>query len=183
MVPINVVPATTSIKFERNFQTLLPSAIFVVRPIGLKLPYFYRFVQCMKKMTFSIPQDSTIYKGDTVVFSLNGTFVSLDSLVPQKAYVSFSAEYEDSVSTADTMLLSSGPVSLSLVLSNRYKISFIRGSVNYLDETDNRSSFLVLSDINLMRYHEKNEEAPLETDSVPSAELGTDDGGSDSDVE
>ena len=137
----------------------------------------------MKKMTFSIPQDSTIYKGDTVVFSLNGTFVSLDSLVPQKAYVSFSAEYEDSVSTADTMLLSSGPVSLSLVLSNRYKISFIRGSVNYLDETDNRSSFLVLSDINLMRYHEKNEEAPLETDSVPSAELGTDDGGSDSDVE
>lgn len=135
----------------------------------------------MKKITFSIPQDTTIYKGDTLILSLTGTFVHLDS-VPQKAYISFSAEYEDSVGAVDTLIEESGNVMLSLVLSNRYKVSYIRGAINYMDETDNRSSFMLLSDISLMRYHEK-DLIPVQTDSVPATELGTDNSGSDSDVE
>ena len=136
----------------------------------------------MDKMTFSISEDSTIYKGDTVVFSMKGTFVHDDSPVLQKAYISLSAEYNDSVYAVDTVVNESGPVSLMIVLSNKYKFSFLRGAVNYLDKTDKRTSFLVLSDISLMRYHEKFM-APEPADSVPAAELGADDGGGDSHVE
>lgn len=135
----------------------------------------------MKKITFSIPQDTTIYKGDTLVLSLTGTFVHLDT-VPQKAYISFSAEYEDSVGAVDTLIEESGNISLCLVLSNRYKVAYIRGAVNYIDETDNRKAFMLLSDMSLMRYHEK-DLTPVHTDSVPATELGADNSGSDSDVE
>jgi len=136
----------------------------------------------MDKLTFSISEDSTIYKGDTVIFSMTGTFVHDDMAALQKAYISLSAEYNDSVYAVDTVLNESGPVSLKIVLSNKYRISYLRGAINYLDETDSRSSFLVLSDIRLMRYHEKLV-APVVADSVPATELGADDGSGDSHVE
>lgn len=135
----------------------------------------------MDKMTFSISGDSTIYKGDTVVLGMTGTFVHVDPSFSGKAYISFTAEYNDSVYAVDTILTESGPVSLEMVLSNKYKISFLRGAVNYLDTADIRSSFLVLSDINLMRYHEKSE--AVLTDSVPASELSADNGSGDGNVE
>ena len=107
----------------------------------------------MNRLTYTIMSDTTFHLGDTICLNMSGKFVSTDSDVPQRAYITLSAYYRDSVSTADTMLLSSGPVNLSLVLDDEILISSLSGSVNYLDSTDNRNSILVLSGMELMRYH------------------------------
>lgn len=109
----------------------------------------------MNKLTYRINRDTTFHKGDTVCLNLYGTFVSIDSGVPQYAYISLSTYYNDSVSTADTILRYSGKVSLSAILDKYKDLSSISGSINYLDSTDNRSSMLVVSGMELMRYHEK----------------------------
>lgn len=109
----------------------------------------------MNKLTYRINRDTTFHKGDTVCLNLYGTFVSIDSGVPQYAYISLSAYYNDSISTADTILRCSGKVGLSAILDKDKDLSSISGSINYLDSTDNRSSMLVVSGMELMRYHEK----------------------------
>lgn len=109
----------------------------------------------MNKLTYKINRDTTFHKGDTINLNLSGTFVSMDSGVPSYAYMSLSVYYNDSISTADTLLRSNGPVRLSLILDSRKDISSISGSINYLDSTDNRNSMLVLSNMELMRYHKK----------------------------
>lgn len=109
----------------------------------------------MNKLTYRINRDTTFYPGDTVCLNMYGTFVSADSIVPDYAYVSMSVYYGDSVSTADTVLSTSGPVALSLVLNDKRTFSSLSGSVNYLNPTDNRNSILVVSDMELMRYHKK----------------------------
>lgn len=108
----------------------------------------------MNRLTYLISPDTTIHRGDTVSLNMYGTFVSSDSGVPQRAYISLSVYYRDSVSTADTMLLASGPVNLSLVLDRELIPSSMSGSVNYMDSTDNRNSVLVLSGMELMRFHD-----------------------------
>jgi len=107
----------------------------------------------MSKLTYRIARDTTFYKGDTIRLNMYGTFASADLNVPHYSYISLSAYYGDSVSTSDTILSNSGLVELSLVLDTVKDFSSISGSVNYLDTTDNRNSVLVLSGINLMRYH------------------------------
>ena len=107
----------------------------------------------MNKLTYRVNTDTTFHKGDTICLNLAGTFVSADTCVPQLSYISLSAYYGDSVSTSDTILRSSGLVELSLVLDTVKDFSSISGSVNYLDSTDNRNSILVLSGMELMRYH------------------------------
>lgn len=107
----------------------------------------------MNRLTYAIQPDTTFHSGDTICLNMSGTFVSTDSGVPQHAYISLSAYYRDSVSTADTMLMESGPVSLSLVLDKMDLLSGISGSINYLDPTDSRNSIFVLSGMELMRYH------------------------------
>ena len=127
----------------------------------------------MNKMTYRINRDTTFHKGDTINLNLNGTFVSVDSGVPAYAYISLSAYYADSVSTRDTILSSSGKVKLSVILDTRKDMQSISGSINYLDSTDNRKSMLVLSGMELMRYHEKARLDTVKTASkvLPSTEF------------
>lgn len=124
----------------------------------------------MNKLTYRINRDTTFHPGDTVSLNMYGTFVTADSVAPGYAYISMSVYYGDSVSTADTVLKTSGQVALSLVLHNRKDFSSLSGSVNYLDSTDNRSSILVLSDMELMRYHKKSDTvAPSDSPSILSS--------------
>ena len=109
----------------------------------------------MNKLTYRINSDTTFHNGDTVRLNIHGTFVSVDSCVPNYAYVSLSAYYGDGVSTSDTILESSGQMSLLLMLDTNRALSSISGSINYLDSTDDRQSILVLSGIEMIRYHEK----------------------------
>ena len=109
----------------------------------------------MNKLTYKISRDTTFHRGDTISLNLQGTFVSPDSGVPSYAYMSLSVYYNDSVSSADTLLRSNGRVVLSLVLDSKKDVSSISGSINYLDSTDNRNSMLVLTGMELMRYHKK----------------------------
>jgi hypothetical protein len=44
---------------------------------------------------------------------------------------------------------------LSIVLDADKDFSSISGSINYLDSADNRNSILMLSDMDLMRYHRR----------------------------
>ncbi len=109
----------------------------------------------MNKLTYHINRDTTFYKGDTVCLGLYGTFVSVDSVVSQYAHISLSAYYDDGITTADTVIRSNGQVCLSVVLDTAKTLSNISGAVSYLDYTDNRNALLILSDMELMRYHEK----------------------------
>lgn len=111
----------------------------------------------MRKLTYRVNRDTTFHKGDTIILSLTGSFVSIDSGVPQYAYMSLSAYYTDSVSTVDTILRNSGQVRLPVILDRKKDMLNISGSINYLDSTDNRNSMLVLSGLELMRYHEKDQ--------------------------
>lgn len=123
----------------------------------------------MEKLTYRINKDTTFHKGDTICLSLYGTFISIDSGVPQYSYISLSAYYGDSVSTSDTIIGSNGQVSLRVTLDSKSDFSSISGSIHYMDSTDNRGSMLVLSDMELMRYHQKGGVADtLQTDSIPS---------------
>jgi hypothetical protein len=108
----------------------------------------------MNKLTYRINRDTTFHKGDTISLNLCGTFVSIDSGIPAYAYMSLSAYYSDSVSTADTILRCTGDVKLAVVLDSEKDMLNISGSINYLDSTDNRNGMLVLSGMELMRYHE-----------------------------
>ena len=107
----------------------------------------------MHKLTYRINRDTTFHKGDTISLNLCGTFVSIDSAVPSYAYMSLSAYYSDSVSTADTILRCTGGVKLAVILDSEKDMLNISGSINYLDSTDNRNGILVLTDMELMRYH------------------------------
>ena len=130
----------------------------------------------MNKLTYHINRDTTFYKGDTVSLGLYGTFVSVDSGVPQYAHISLSAYYDDGITTADTIIRSNAQVYLSVVLDTAKTLSNISGAISYLDYTDNRNALLILSDIELMRYHEKYvPDTAVASDSIdsqlPSAEL------------
>ena len=109
----------------------------------------------MNRLTYKVDRDTTFHDGDTISLNLNGTFISIDSGVPRYAYMSLTAYYPDSISTVDTILQNSGEVVLSVVLDSKKQFQSISGSINYLDSTDNRGSMLVLSGMELMRYHEK----------------------------
>ncbi len=106
----------------------------------------------MNKLVYSIKNDTTFHNGDTVRLGLDGLFVRPTGN-EQYAYMSISAYYGDSVSTADTILTSSGPVRLELVLDNIKSLNSISGSINYQDSTDNREGLLVMTNMELMRYH------------------------------
>ena len=108
----------------------------------------------MNRITYRINRDNTFQSGDTLSLSMMETFVSVDSGVPQYSYVSLSAYYEDSISTVDTIVRNSGRIMLSIILDSEKNFSNISGSVNYLDSTDNRGGMMVLSGIELMRYHD-----------------------------
>lgn len=106
----------------------------------------------MNKLLYSVNRDTTFHNGDTVRLGLDGLFVlAADSA--RYAYMSLSAYYGDSVSTVDTILYSSGPVRLELVLGDVKALSNLSGSINYQDSTDNREGMLVLTNQELMRYH------------------------------
>ncbi len=110
----------------------------------------------MNKLTYHINRDTTFHKGDTVCLDMYGTFVSVDSGVPQYAHISLSAYYDGGITTDDTIIRSNAQVSLSVVLDTAKTFNYISGAISYLDYTDNRDGLLILSDIGLMRYHEKN---------------------------
>ena len=128
----------------------------------------------MNKLTYNLDRDTTFHKGDTICFNMYGTFVSIDSGVPAYAYMSLSAYYNDSISTTDTILCNNGDVRLYVILDSAKNFTSISGSINYQDSTDNRGAMLVLSGLELMRYHEK---VPADTvkatvsDMLPSPEL------------
>lgn len=109
----------------------------------------------MNKLTYKINGDTTFHKGDTIRLNMSGTFVSTDTVRSQFSYISLSAYYTDSFSTTDTILSGNGSVNLSLVLDSKADLKSISGSINYLDPKDSRNSVLLLSGMELMRYHEK----------------------------
>lgn len=109
----------------------------------------------MGKLTYRVNKDTTFYNGDTICLNMDGLFVSTDTVLPQYAYISLSAYYGDTLTTADTILESSGRVELSVVLDSKKDFTSISGSINYLDSTDNRNGLMILSNLELMRYHEK----------------------------
>ena len=109
----------------------------------------------MNKLTYHINKDTTFYKGDTILLGLYGTFVSVDTGVPQYAHISLSAYYDDGVTTADTIIRDNSMVSLCIVLDTAKSFNNLSGAISYLDYTDNRNAMLILSDMELMRYHEK----------------------------
>lgn len=129
----------------------------------------------MDKVTYKIGYDTTFHVGDTVVLSMNNTFVPDTVGKPQYAYMSLSAMYRDSIATVDTILRAGGNVALRLVLDDMDDISTLSGSINYLDSTKSRSGILMVTGIGLMRYHSKVKELPADTVSVesetPAAEL------------
>ena len=126
----------------------------------------------MDKITYRVNRDTTFHKGDTICLNLYGTFVSIDSGVPQYSYISLSAYYGDSISTSDTILDSNGQVRLWVTLDENKEFSSVSGSINYMDSTDNRGSMLVLSGMELMRYHRQAVADTAKSDSMPSpAEL------------
>ena len=126
----------------------------------------------MNKLTYRVNKDTTFYRGDTVCLAMHGTFVSIDTGVPQYAYISLSAYYSDSVSTVDTILRNSDGVLLTIVLDSKKDFSSISGSVNYLDSTDNRNSLMLLSGMELMRYHKRIAPDTVKTAlNISSAEL------------
>lgn len=109
----------------------------------------------MNKVTYRFNNDTTFHAGDTLCLGLCGTFVSVDSGVPQYSYISLSAYYGDSISTVDTILSQDGPATLCVVLDSQKEFSSISGSINYLDSTDNRGSLMIVSGLELMRFHKK----------------------------
>ncbi|MBR6371092.1 MAG: DUF4296 domain-containing protein [Bacteroidaceae bacterium] len=109
----------------------------------------------MKKLVFSFPADTTFYPSDTIEWYFAHTFVETQDSVPHKAYLELSVYYPDSVSTIDTMLCSTGHSSLSLVIDTVKPMTRISGSVNYLDQTDDRKSLFILSDVSLLRFHKR----------------------------
>jgi len=126
----------------------------------------------MNKLTYTMNWDTTFHKGDTLQLSMNSLFSSTDSGVPQHAYVALSAYYRDSVSTVDTMLWNNSRITLSMVLDAQKNFSSLSGSINYLDSTDNRSGAMILSGMELMRYHEKAvPDTAVKAASAPAAEL------------
>lgn len=109
----------------------------------------------MDKISFQILRDTTFYNGDTIQWTMNGTFLNPDSTALQQAYMYIALYSGENVTVADTVLTSSGCVDLKLLLEDASKLTSIRGFVNYSDTTDNRSAILVLTDICLNRYHVK----------------------------
>ncbi len=121
----------------------------------------------MNKLTYRVNKDTTFHKGDTVRLNMHGTFISVDTCVPHFAYVSLSAYYNDGMSTSDTIIKNDGQLSLSVILDSRKEMSYLSGSINYMDSTDNRQVMLVLSDMEMIRYHRKGQK--IETD-IPSVD-------------
>lgn len=132
----------------------------------------------MKRLTFSFPADTTFHESDTLVWSFAHTFVSPFDSVPQSAYLELSVYYSDSVSSVDTLLYSTGKMSLALTVDSLRPITKLSGSVNYVDPSDERNSIFIISDVSLVRYHKKEE-----LSAVAPAEFGTDDGSGGSDIE
>lgn len=135
----------------------------------------------MNKVLFQTGKDTTFHTGDTVVWSLNSTFVCPDDGVSRWSYMSLSALYPDSTSTTDTVLDKSGPARLSLVLDDSKTIAGLRAFIVYCDSTDNRQGIMAASDIEMVRYHRKAVRNSSLTAGTP--ELGADDGGSDGNVQ
>lgn len=125
----------------------------------------------MDKLTYAVNWDTTFHKGDTLQLSMNSMFSGTDSGVPRYAYVSLSAYYRDSVSTVDTMLWDNAGFALSLVLDAEQNFSSLSGSINYLDSTYNRDGVMILSGMNLMRYHRKAVPDTVTASSETAAEL------------
>jgi len=111
--------------------------------------------ELMDKLSFNVPRDTTFHNGDTILWTMNSTFVSTDSLSLSKAYIYLAIYAPDNVWVTDTVLTTSGQVSLQLQITDAGKMSNIRGFINYSDETGSRDGIFVLSDMSLMRFHEK----------------------------
>lgn len=110
----------------------------------------------MDKLSFNVSRDTTFHDGDTIVWTMNSTFVQTDTLSSaRKAYIYMAIYAPDSIWVADTLLTASGPVNLQLQLRDAGKMTAIRGFINYYDDTDDREGIFVLSDMSLMRYHVK----------------------------
>lgn len=112
----------------------------------------------MNRVLFAITADTTFHKGDTITMSFLPAFVRSNPQVPSMAYVNLYLQYNDSVSTADTIIADDGPVELTLILDRKIKMSRLNGSIIYMDSTDNRSSALLMSGLKLMRYHEREQQ-------------------------
>lgn len=134
----------------------------------------------MKKVSFQTDRDTTFHLGDTLVWNVNSTFATpADS--SSLAYMALMVTYQDSVSTVDTIMRKSGNVRLSLVLDDSKTMKNVRALIQYADTTDNRRNMLFASGIDMIRYHRRYVAAADST--VTAAELGTDNGGGDGNVQ
>ena len=107
----------------------------------------------MDRVTFTVPEDTTFHRSDTVRWDASLRFTSLSDSVPQTAYLAMSVYYTDSIWTCDTLMRESGPVSLTLVLDSIRPFKLIRGSINYIDTSDTRDAILAVYGNRLERRH------------------------------
>lgn len=128
----------------------------------------------MNPMQFRINVDSTFYHSDSLIWTVGTTFFDngLDSIRPY-AYLSLSLVYGDSISTVDTLIDETSLSRLVLQCDERKIPNDVRGAVTYINESSVNEACLLLSDISLLRLHQKAAAAAdsIASDSIPSPEL------------
>lgn len=118
---------------------------------------------------FSIPSDSNFKAFDEFEWSGDVLFIpeEYDS-INKYLHISFIAKYlNDSMMSVDTMLYSSGSYRLSLIDTIGVQLNSLYGHVYYKNKEENHD--VLLYDMQLMRYHNKNVPDSLQTDSFSTS--------------
>lgn len=112
----------------------------------------------MNPLLFEIPSDTTFYLSDSLVMTVNSTFLgfSEDSVHPL-ARISLALFYGDSISAIDTVVSSASLSRLCLQCDDSVAFNSIKGDITYLNPNPVPGQALLLSDISILRTHTKRE--------------------------
>ncbi|MCQ2073685.1 MAG: DUF4296 domain-containing protein [Bacteroidaceae bacterium] len=138
----------------------------------------------LNPFTFSVGVDSTFYMSDTLEWKVGIYFSDIfpDTMrleTDREAYLSFSIEYKDSISSVDTIARENGIYTLVLRSDSVIAPDNVMGSITYLNPDSGVVSLMFLHDITLMRYH-LSDKYGLTRDSIPAAVADSLDGSIDS---
>lgn len=104
--------------------------------------------------------DATFKPGDTIVWNGTATVLCADTLAGTRLYMALTLVYNDSISTADTVVYetSSCPVTLSLTTDTARSLESARFLAQFLENSENdRRGMAVISGIGMIRYHASEE--------------------------
>ncbi|NDW12922.1 DUF4296 domain-containing protein [Bacteroides sp. 214] len=102
------------------------------------------------KLTFTLSSDTNFYARDTLVWSVNHTFINvLDSL--EYAIMAMTVQYKDSLVSEVRRVVDSGRQTIVLQSDTFGNIKEVNGFVYY--PRGKKPNVLLLSDISLYRYH------------------------------